>query len=33
MTSHPYLDLQQGNVESCCMMMPKAEVPQWYEQG
>jgi len=33
MTSHPYLDLQQGNVENYCMMAPKAEVPQWYEQG
>ena len=33
MTSHPYLDLQQGNVENYCMMVHKAEVPQWYEQG
>lgn len=33
MTSHPYLDLQQGNVENYCMMVPKAEEPQWYEQG
>ena len=33
MTSHPYLDLQQGNVENYCMIVPKAEVPQWYEQG
>ena len=33
MTSHPYLDLQQGNVENYCMMVPKAEVPQWYGQG
>lgn len=33
MHTHPYLDLQQGNVESYCMMVPKKEALQWYGQG
>ena len=27
------MDLQQGNVESYCMMVPKKEALQWYGQG
>ena len=33
MPTHPYLDLQQGNVESYCMMVPKKELRQWCGQG
>ena len=33
MPTHPYLDLQQGNVESYCMMVPKKEARQWCGQG
>ena len=33
MHTHPYLDLQQGNVESYCIMVPKKEALQWYRQG
>ena len=33
MHTHPYLDLQQGNLESYCMMVPKKEALQWYRQG
>ena len=30
---HPYLNLQQGNVESYCAIVPKKELPQWHAQG
>lgn len=33
MPTHPYLDLQQGNVESYCMMVPKKKARQWCGQG
>lgn len=30
---HTYLNLQQGNVESYCAIVPKKELPQWHAQG
>ena len=30
---HPYLNLQQGNVESYCAIVPKKQLPQWHAQG